>query len=74
MGLYVLDAATGAGMEQQAACVIASLAGPYDSMSIDRLWYHCEWQARLGDSTSLGAVTRALWGNAADTQWRLCAP
>ena len=65
MGLYVLDAATGAGMEQQAAGVIASLTGPYDSMSTERLWYHGEWQAHLGDSTSLGAVTRALWGNAA---------
>jgi tetratricopeptide (TPR) repeat protein len=65
MGLYVLDAASGAGMEDKAAEVVASLAGPYDSMSTDRLWYHGVWQAHQGDTASLGAITRALARNAA---------
>ncbi|HEX3235799.1 MAG TPA: serine/threonine-protein kinase [Gemmatimonadales bacterium] len=60
MGLYVLDATVGTGMEQKAAGVIASLEGTYDSMTTDRLWYHGIWQAHLGDSTKLAAVTRAL--------------
>jgi hypothetical protein len=65
MGLYVLDATMGAGMEEGAAGVIASLAGPYDSMTTDRLWYHGIWQAHLGDSAKLAAVTRTLWNIAA---------
>jgi tetratricopeptide (TPR) repeat protein len=61
MGLYVLDATMGAGMEEKAAGVIALLTGPYDSMTTDRLWYHGIWQAHLGDSAKLAAVTRAAW-------------
>jgi tRNA A-37 threonylcarbamoyl transferase component Bud32 len=70
MGLYVLDAAMGAGMEEKAAGVIALLEAPYDSMTTDRLWYHGIWQAHLGDSTKLAAVTRALWNIAARSGMR----
>jgi hypothetical protein len=70
MGLYVLDATMGAGMEEKAAGVIASLEGPYDSMTTDRLWYHGIWQAHLGDSVKLAAVTRALWNIAARSGMR----
>jgi tetratricopeptide (TPR) repeat protein len=65
MGLYILDASAGAGMDDKAASIVASLGGPYDSMSTDRLWYHGIWQAHLGDTVRLRAVGRALWRNAA---------
>jgi tetratricopeptide (TPR) repeat protein/TolB-like protein len=59
-GLFVLDAAAGAGMEERAASVIAELAAPYDSMSGARLWYHGLWAYHQRRLDRLTQITEAL--------------
>jgi tetratricopeptide (TPR) repeat protein len=59
-GLFVLDAAAGAGMEAPAAAVIAELAGSYDSMSGARLWYHGLWAYHQRRLDRLTQITEAL--------------
>jgi len=59
-GLYVIHAAAGQGMDQQAAAVIAELAGNYDKMSVARLWYHGIWLAHTGDRANLARVSTAI--------------
>jgi tetratricopeptide (TPR) repeat protein len=59
-GLFVLDATAGAGLEKRASAVIAELAGPYESMSGGRLWYHGLWAYHQGRLDQLELVTQAL--------------
>ena len=64
-GLFVLDAVVGAGMEERASSVIAELAGPYDSMSGGRLWYHGLWAYHQRRRDRLEQITQALSTSAA---------
>ncbi len=59
-GLYVVHAAAGLGMDDQAAAVIAELAGDYGKMSPGRLWYHGIWLAHIGDRANLSKVATLL--------------
>jgi tetratricopeptide (TPR) repeat protein len=59
-GLYLLDAAAGAGFERQAAAVAAERGREYDSMPSANLWLLAEWEARhgsLGNLARIGEVT-----------------
>jgi serine/threonine-protein kinase len=66
-GLYVVHAAAGMGLDEQAAQVIAELAGDYTKMGAARLWYHGIWLARRADTAGLRAVAIALGARAAAT-------
>jgi tRNA A-37 threonylcarbamoyl transferase component Bud32 len=60
MGLYVVDAVAGYGMDAEAADVIKSLAAPYDSMSLQRLWYFGVWSAHRGERERLDTIVHAM--------------
>jgi len=64
LGLYVVDAVAGAGMEAEAAKVIQSLAGEYEGMGTQRLWYHGSWAYYRGEQARLDTIVRAMEGNA----------
>jgi tetratricopeptide (TPR) repeat protein len=64
MGLYVVDAVAGAGMESEAAKVIQSLAGNYQDMSTQRLWYHGIWAFHQAAIERLDTIVRAMMKNA----------
>jgi hypothetical protein len=64
MGLYVVDAVAGAGMEPEAAKVIESLAGPYQDMSTRRLWYHGIWALHRGEAERLDTILQVMMTHA----------
>jgi hypothetical protein len=64
LGLYVVDAVAGAGMEAEASKVIQSLAGEYEAMSTQRLWYHGIWAYHQREAERLDTVVRAMRENA----------
>jgi tetratricopeptide (TPR) repeat protein len=66
MGIYVVDAVAGYGMDDLAAKVIESLAGPYQGMSLQRLWYHGIWAAHRGERERLDTIVRTMERRAAE--------
>jgi tetratricopeptide (TPR) repeat protein len=64
LGLYVVDATAGAGMETEAQKVIESLAGEYRGMSTQRLWYHGIWAFHSLKVERLDTIVRAMMDNA----------
>jgi tetratricopeptide (TPR) repeat protein len=64
LGLYVVDAVAGAGMETDAEKVIESLAGDYRGMSTQRLWYHGIWAFHSLKVERLDTIVQAMMVNA----------
>jgi hypothetical protein len=65
LGLYVVDAVAGYGMDAEAEPVVKGLAGSYGHMALERLWYHGMWSAHRGERERLDTIVRAIEARAA---------
>jgi hypothetical protein len=66
-GLYVVDAAAGAPLEEKARAVLDGLGDGVQTLQAPRLWFRGSWYARTGDVPRLTSVVEQLWKKARST-------
>ncbi|MBA3498423.1 MAG: protein kinase [Gemmatimonadales bacterium] len=69
-GLYLMDAAAGAGFEAEARALVTERGRLYDSMPSPNLWLLGEWEAHHGDLASVRAIEHVTRRRAATSGTR----